>query len=69
MEQIAETAPPRHSARRGRPPSGRKTVAQVPLEPEDHDAVRAYSEREGRPVADVLRDLIKGQLKWKDIVR
>lgn len=56
-------------ARRGRPPSGRKVVLQVPVDADEADAIRVYAEETGRTMADVLRDLVRGRLKWKEVAR
>lgn len=48
---------------RGRPKTGRKVVAQVPLDPAKMDRVKALAEDQGRPVADVLRDAVDEYLQ------
>lgn len=55
------------SARRGRPPTGRKVVVQLPIDPDDSDALRNYAERQGRTIADVGRDIFYGKIKWKEV--
>jgi hypothetical protein len=60
---------PIQPARRGRPPTGRKTVMQVPMDEDDASAVREFADAEGMYVADVLRGLIKGELQWSKINR
>ncbi len=45
--------------RRGRPPTGRKTVYQVALDDDPHgEMIANIADAEGKPVSAVLRELV-----------
>lgn len=54
-------------ARRGRPPTGRKTTIQVPFDPEDAEVIKAYADTTEQSYSDVVRALVKGEIRWKDL--
>lgn len=62
-------APSQPKLPRGRPRSGRKTVLQVSLAPEDASAIQAYSDRHGLTRDGVLAALVKGGLAWEAVAR
>lgn len=63
MEQTA--AEP--TVKRGRPKTGRKSTLQVPLDKPDLKAIKAHSEATEQPIAEVARQLMKGELRWSDL--
>jgi hypothetical protein len=56
--------------RRGRPPTGiRKTRVQVMLDPGDAEALEAAAVASGKPIAEIGRALIKGEMTWGDVTK
>jgi hypothetical protein len=49
---------------RGRPATGRKEIIQVPMDKADLEAIRTFAMATGDSAAEIMRLLVKGNLKW-----